>query len=138
MPNPLNRLHALGQSIWLDYLRRDMLENGTQARLIRDDDLSGQTSNPTIFQKAIAESDLYDEDIRAAGADADPAAVLESIMIEDIRTAADLFRPVYDRTSGADEVRVDRGEPRHSLGYPGVDRRGQAPLEPRSTGRTSW
>ena len=102
MPNPLNRLHALGQSIWLDYLRRDMLENGTQARLIRDDDLSGQTSNPTIFQKAIAESDLYDEDIRAAGADADPAAVLESIMIEDIRTAADLFRPVYDRTSGAD------------------------------------
>ena len=102
MPNPLNRLHALGQSIWLDYLRRDMLEDGTQARLIHEDDLSGQTSNPTIFQKAIAESDLYDEDIRAAGADTDPTAVLESIMIEDIRAAADLFRPVYDRTSGAD------------------------------------
>ena len=102
MPNPLNRLHDLGQSIWLDYLRRDMLEDGTQARLIRDDDLSGQTSNPTIFQKAIADSDLYDEDIRAAGADCDPGAVLDSIMIEDIRTAADLFRPVYDRTSGDD------------------------------------
>ncbi|HET7693589.1 MAG TPA: transaldolase [Gemmatimonadota bacterium] len=102
MPNPLNRLHELGQSIWLDYLRRDMLQDGAQARLIREDDLSGQTSNPTIFQKAIAESDLYDEDIRAAGVDADPSSVLDSIMIEDIRLAADLFRPVYDRTAGED------------------------------------
>ena len=102
MPNPLNRLHDLGQSIWLDYLRRDMLVDGTQARLIREDDLSGQTSNPSIFQKAIAESDLYDEDIRGAGTDKSPEAVLDSIMIEDIRTAADLFRPVYDRTSGDD------------------------------------
>ena len=102
MPNPLNRLHDLGQSIWLDYLRRDMLEDGTQARLIRDDDLSGQTSNPTIFQKAISESDLYDEDIRVAGADCDPTEVLDASMIADIRTAADLFRPVYDRTSGDD------------------------------------
>ena len=71
MKNPLNRLHDLGQSIWLDYLRRDMLQGGEQARLIREDDLTGQTSNPTIFQKAIAESDLYDEDIRAAGAGKD-------------------------------------------------------------------
>ena len=102
MPNPLNRLHDLGQSIWLDYLRRDMLTDGSQARLIREDDLSGQTSNPSIFQKAIAESDLYDDDIRTAGAEADPDAVLDSIMIEDIRTAADLFRPVYDRTGGED------------------------------------
>ena len=102
MPNPLNRLHELGQSIWLDYLRRDMLQDGAQARMIREDDLSGQTSNPTIFQKAIAESDLYDEDIRAAGVDADPNSVLDSIMIEDIRLAADLFRPVYDRTAGED------------------------------------
>ena len=102
MPNPLNRLHELGQSIWLDYLRRDMLQDGAQARMIREDDLSGQTSNPTIFQKAIAESDLYDEDIRAAGVDADPDSVLDSIMIEDIRLAADLFRSVYDRTTGED------------------------------------
>lgn len=102
MPNPLNRLHDLGQSIWLDYLRRDMLLDGTQARLIREDDLTGQTSNPSIFQKAIAESDLYDDDIRAAGANPDPNAVFEAIVIEDIRTAADLFRPVYDRTGGED------------------------------------
>jgi transaldolase len=102
VPNPLNRLHELGQSIWLDYLRRDMLQDGAQARMIREDDLSGQTSNPTIFQKAIAESDLYDEDIRAAGVDADPNSVLDSIMIEDIRLAADLFRSVYDRTAGED------------------------------------
>jgi transaldolase len=102
VPNPLNRLHDLGQSIWLDYLRRDMLEDGTQARLIRDDDLSGQTSNPSIFQKAIAESELYDDDIRAAGSGTDPSSILDSIMIEDIRTAAALVRPVYDRTSGED------------------------------------
>jgi transaldolase len=102
MQTPLNRLHDLGQSIWLDYLRRDMLKDGEQARLIREDDLTGQTSNPTIFHKAIAESDLYDDDIRAAGSGSDPAAILESIVVEDIRAAADLFRPVYDRTGGED------------------------------------
>lgn len=102
MPNPLNRLHQLGQSVWLDYLRRDMLRDGTQARLIDEDDLTGQTSNPTIFQKAIAESDIYDDDIRSAGAAKNSAAVLESIVIADIRSAADLFRPVYDRTGGED------------------------------------
>jgi transaldolase len=102
MPNPLNRLHDLGQSIWLDYLRRDMLLDGTQAKLIGEDDLTGQTSNPTIFQKAIAESDLYDEDIRAAGAECSPEKILDAIMVEDIRTAADLFRSVYERTAGED------------------------------------
>ncbi|HEY7472975.1 MAG TPA: transaldolase [Gemmatimonadota bacterium] len=102
MQTPLNRLHDLGQSLWLDYLRRDMLQNGEQARLIREDDLTGQTSNPTIFQKAIAESDLYDDAIRAAGPGSDAASILESIVVEDIRSAADLFRPVYDRTGGED------------------------------------
>jgi transaldolase len=101
MPNPLTRLHDLGQSIWLDYIRRDMLIDGSQARLIREDALAGQTSNPTIFQKAIADSDLYDQDIRAAGS-RNPGAVFESIAVADIRTAADLFRPLYDRTGGAD------------------------------------
>ena len=101
MPNPLTRLHDLGQSIWLDYIRRDMLLDGSQARLIREDGLAGQTSNPTIFQKAIAESDLYDQDIRSAGSRS-PGAVFESIAVTDIRTAADLFRPLYDRTGGGD------------------------------------
>ncbi|HUF90384.1 MAG TPA: transaldolase [Gemmatimonadota bacterium] len=100
MPNPLNRLHDLGQSVWLDYIRRDMLEDGTQARLIREDDLAGQTSNPTIFEKAIADTDLYDEDIRAAGPGVHPNAAFESIAATDIRLAADLFRPLYDRTGG--------------------------------------
>ena len=101
MPNPLTRLHDLGQSIWLDYIRRDMLLDGSQARLIREDGLAGQTSNPTIFQKAIAESDLYDQDIRSAGSRS-PGEVFESIAVTDIRTAADLFRPLYDRTGGGD------------------------------------
>jgi len=101
VPNPLTRLHDLGQSIWLDYIRRDMLVDGSQARLIRDDALAGQTSNPTIFQQAIGKSDLYDEDIRAA-ASREPRAVFEAIAVTDIRLAADLFRPLYDRTDGAD------------------------------------
>jgi len=102
MPNPLNRLHALGQSVWLDYIRRDMLQDGTQARLVREDDLAGQTSNPTIFEKAIADSDLYDDDIRAAGSDVDPGALFGSIAQADIRAAADLFRPIYDQAGGHD------------------------------------
>jgi transaldolase len=100
LQNPLNRLHELGQSVWLDYIRRDMLRDGTQARLIAEDDLAGQTSNPTIFEKAIADSDLYDEDIRAAGAARDPDSVFESIATTDIRMAADLFRPLYDASEG--------------------------------------
>jgi len=97
VPNPLNRLHDLGQSIWLDYLRRDMLEDGTQARLIRDDDLSGQTSNPSIFQKAIAESELYDDDIRAV-VDALRPLRLSGLLQSTIHIANDL-RVVSSRTT---------------------------------------
>ncbi|HEY7575042.1 MAG TPA: transaldolase family protein, partial [Thermoanaerobaculia bacterium] len=62
--NPLKRLSGLGQSVWYDYIRRDLYRSGDLAKLIRDDALAGMTSNPTIFQKAIAETNLYDEDIR--------------------------------------------------------------------------
>src|SRR6185295_20308019 len=62
--NPLQKLHELGQSIWYDYIRRDLVTGGGLERLVREDALTGMTSNPTIFQKAIAESDLYDDDIR--------------------------------------------------------------------------
>ena len=62
--NPLKKLGALGQSIWLDYIRRDLIANGELRRLIEEDGLRGMTSNPSIFEKAIAESNLYDKDIR--------------------------------------------------------------------------
>lgn len=102
MPNPLLRLKELGQSVWLDYIRRDLLTTGELASLIENDGLAGMTSNPTIFAKAVAESDLYDDDIRAAGAGADPARVFEQIAIADIQGACDRFRPLYDESDGRD------------------------------------
>ncbi|MDQ6891445.1 MAG: transaldolase [Acidobacteriota bacterium] len=101
--NPLQRLNALGQSVWYDYIRRDLLSDGRLARLIREDALTGMTSNPTIFQKAIAETELYDEDIRRlAGDGRDTFRIFEGLAVADVSGAADAFRPVFDRTKGDD------------------------------------
>jgi transaldolase len=101
--NPLQRLAALGQSVWYDYIRRDLYRSGRLAELIREDGLAGMTSNPTIFQKAIAETDLYDEDIRSLGAEGKEAdAIFEGLAVRDVQSAADVFRPVFDRTAGND------------------------------------
>lgn len=100
--NPLAHLPDLGQSIWFDYIRRDMVQDGTLARLIATDELRGMTSNPTIFAQAIAGSTLYDGDIRAAAATATNEQIFESLAIADIRAACDVFRPVYDKTKGLD------------------------------------
>ena len=96
MTNPLQKLSALGQSVWYDYIRRDLYTGGELRRLIEEDGLSGMTSNPTIFQKAIAETELYDEDIRkAAGEGLEGAAIFERLAVTDVQRAADAFRPVY-------------------------------------------
>ena len=101
--NPLRKLRDLGQSVWYDYIRRDLYTGGELARLIREDGLAGMTSNPTIFQKAIADTDLYDDGVRRAGAEgADPPGVFERLAVEDVRGAADAFRPVFDETRGND------------------------------------
>lgn len=101
--NALQRLNEIGQSIWYDFIRRDLFSTGKLDRLIRDDALTGMTSNPTIFQKAIGETDLYDDAIRRlAGEGKDPFAIFDGLSIEDVCTAADHFRPVYDRTKGND------------------------------------
>ncbi len=101
----LMRLEAFGQAIWLDYIRRDILADGTLERMIEQDGVSGLTSNPAIFQKAIGESDLYDDAIRSALTD-DPDLTVEGLYevlaIEDIRMAADLLRGTYDRTEARD------------------------------------
>jgi transaldolase len=100
---PLKRLRELGQSVWLDFMRRDLYTTGQLARLIREDGLRGMTSNPTIFQKAIAGTDLYDAQIRSAARwGLDPAAIFESLAVEDVRSAADVLRPVYEATGGDD------------------------------------
>ena len=101
--NPLKQLNALGQSIWLDYIRRDLIVGGGLRRLIEEDGLRGMTSNPAIFEKAIVDSHDYDEDIRAmalAGKGAD--AIYEALSQRDVQGAADEFRPLYDETDGQD------------------------------------
>lgn len=101
--NRLLRLKALGQSIWLDDLRRNWLEDGTLARLIAEDGLAGVTSNPAIFHKAIAESRDYDAAIAAlAERGADAAAIYENVVVEDVRHAADLLARTYQECSRRD------------------------------------
>jgi transaldolase len=101
--NPLQRLGELGQSVWYDFIRRDLYQGPELKHLIEQDGLRGMTSNPTIFQKAIAESPLYDDDIRRASEEGkEPPAIFESLAVTDVRAAADIFRPVYDASGGDD------------------------------------
>ena len=102
--NPLQQLAEQGQSVWLDFISRDLLTGGELERMIAEDNVTGMTSNPTIFQKAIADGTQYDEQIRellAAGID-DPNDIFIELAITDIQRAADILRPVHDRTHGAD------------------------------------
>jgi transaldolase len=101
--NPLRTLSEIGQSVWYDFIRRDLYQSGRLEKLIREDRLAGMTSNPTIFQKAIAETDLYDEDIlRLAGRGEDVERVFERLAVRDVRSAAEVFRPVYEESGGND------------------------------------
>jgi transaldolase len=101
--NPLKQLATLGQSIWLDYIRRDLIASGELRRLIEEDGLRGMTSNPSIFEKAIAESNLYDKDIRdMALKKMDVNAIYETLSQRDVQNAADEFKSVYEKTDGKD------------------------------------
>ena len=98
----LHALHDAGQSIWLDYIDRAMLYNGDLERRIRDDALMGMTSNPTIFEKALAEGTDYDAQLAGAPAEHTPWELFELIATDDVRRACDVFAPVYERTQGED------------------------------------
>jgi len=100
--NRLQRLHDAGQSIWLDFIDRSILRNGDLARRIRDDALTGMTSNPTIFEKALAEGHAYDDQLAAAPAGRTAMELFELVETSDVRDACDIFMPVYERTNGAD------------------------------------
>ena len=103
--NPLKELGGQGQSIWLDYIRRNLIRSGELKRLVDDDGIRGVTSNPTIFEKAIAGSTDYDEALRAMLArdgNAEVEKLYEPLAIEDIQMAADVLRPVYDASNGDD------------------------------------
>jgi transaldolase / glucose-6-phosphate isomerase len=102
--NPLKELQKFGQSVWLDYIRRDLFTTGELKRLIDEDGLGGMTSNPAIFEKAIADSTLYADMLRqlASRSDLDAKGRYEILAIRDIQAAADALRPVYDRTKRRD------------------------------------
>jgi transaldolase len=97
------RLHQLadhGQSVWIDFLSRGLLGGGELARMVREDAVTGVTSNPTIFAKALSAGDAYDEQI-AAG-DGDAKSIFLELAMRDVTTACDLLRPVWQRTAGRD------------------------------------
>jgi transaldolase len=99
------QLQDLGQSLWLDYIRRDLMSSGELKRLIEEDGVHGMTSNPTIFEKAIAGSDLYDDriqEILATQPEILTADLFEKLEIQDIRNAAEVLRPLYENTNGND------------------------------------
>ena len=102
--NRLQALHDAGVSIWLDTLSRELLDSGEFAGLIADFAVTGATSNPTIFAKAITGSDRYDDQLRAAVASGvrDPQELFFELALDDVRRAADLLRPAYDDSDGRD------------------------------------
>ena len=102
--NPLKALSESGQSVWLDFIQRKLLTGGELKRLVEEDGLRGITSNPAIFEKAISDSDDYDDLLRRPGGNmpADPKQVYEAIAIRDIQDAADVLQPVYDKTGCRD------------------------------------
>jgi len=103
--NPLKELQRYGQSFWLDYIRRSLITDGELKRLVKEDGLRGVTSNPTIFQKAIAGSSDYDDTLKDI-IEVDPQmkarTLYEKLAVEDIQLAADVLRGVYEETDGAD------------------------------------
>lgn len=102
--NPAQALAAAGQSLWLDSINRPLLTSGTLARYIDDLAVSGLTSNPTILGHAMAANSTYDDSLRSTVADGvtDPQELVYAVAFEDLRAAADLFRPIWDATDGVD------------------------------------
>ena len=102
--NRIRDLQTFGQSVWLDYLRRSLFTSGEFQRLIDEDGLRGVTSNPSIFEKAIAGNAEYLDALHAIDRldEMEPMALYEALAIDDIRQAADLLHPVYDATHRAD------------------------------------
>ena len=101
--NALKQLGVLGQSIWLDYIRRDLIASGALRDMIETDGLRGMTSNPAIFEKAIGESQCYDQAIGAMAHEGKKVPeIYETLSQEDVRSAADVFLPVYEKTDGHD------------------------------------
>jgi transaldolase len=99
----LHELTARGQSVWFDTLSRDLIKTGELARMMEEDAVTGVTSNPTIFQKALSQGDAYDEDLKKLLVDTnDPTEIFFSLALQDIRDACDILKPAYDASNGID------------------------------------
>jgi transaldolase len=100
----LHKLSALGQSVWIDYLSRDLLETGELARMMQDDAVVGITSNPTIFQKAISQGERYDSQLKeiVSSGETDAKEIFLSLSSDDIANSCDLLRPIWDESKGLD------------------------------------
>jgi transaldolase len=100
----LHQLSALGQSVWIDFLSRQMLQTGKLARMMEEDAVVGVTSNPTIFQKAISEGDAYDKQLKEilGAGEEDPKEIFLELTSHDIADACDLLRGVWDEGNGQD------------------------------------
>src|SRR3954462_6835273 len=99
----LHELAARGQSVWFDTLSRDLVHTGELKRMMEEDAVTGVTSNPTIFQKALSSGDAYDEDMKKLlGETDDPEKIFFSLALQDIRDACDVLKPAYDAANGAD------------------------------------
>ena len=101
--NPLAKVNQLGQSIWLDFFDREMMNSGMLQRMLDEDKITGITSNPSIFENALYSGTDYDEDVKTLSADySDPEELFFKFAVKDIRRATDIMRPIYDATQGND------------------------------------
>ncbi len=100
---PVQRLEQLGQSVWLDTIDRELLASGGLKLLVEDEGVRGVTTNPTIFEAALKHGTAYDAEIAALpGGELDTAALFETLAVADVAAAADLLRPVHEKSGGAD------------------------------------
>ena len=128
---PLNQLAELGQSVWIDFLSRKFLQEGDLAELVREG-VVGVTSNPTIFQAAIADGDAYDEQIKEVSAiESEPKEIFLALARDDIRAACDELRSVWDDGNGKDGWVSLEVDPNLAHDTEAHDRRGQAPARAR-------
>ena len=125
--NPVKALQDHRQAVWLDFMSRGFIADGGLKKLVDDDGLRGVTSNPSIFENAIGKTNEYDDAIRKMllSHDYSPGQIFEKLAVEDIRSATDVLRPVFDATHGADGfVSVALSRNRHARDHRG----GQAPV----------
>jgi transaldolase len=103
MPNPLRELHKFGQSVWYDNLNRELIVTGALQRMVDEDGVSGGTSNPSIFEKAVSSGTAYDEQMRKLVDEGrDLPAIYDALTVTDVTLSAETFRPIYEKTQGGD------------------------------------